>query len=258
MPERPYSRIYHSVEDDPKFVTVYDNDRMLAAWVRLLIEADKAHPSTAHIPEGTNRTAVRVLAELGIIDLGTGSRYRIHGLDAERAFRSDAARVGGLASGRSRAVEQPLNDRSTNVQLNTRRVETRQDEQSAGSNGTYPEQLRGVDYPDGDLDSQDRYYELTGYRPWGIWSGEKLLAAERDYGRAETIAALDVEWAAAPDKKTILDRLLARLARDADAIRQAKKSKPRPIRPDPEAAYVESQRIQAELIAGIAAVKEMP
>ena len=253
MPERPYSRIYHSVEDDPKFVTVYDNDRMLAAWVRLLIEADKAHPSTAHIPEGTNRTAVRVLAELGIIDLGTGSRYRIHGLDAERAARSSSARVGGLASGRSRAVEQPLNDRSTNVQLNTRRVETRQDEQSAGSNGTYPE--------DGPRDSQDRYYELTGFRPWGIWSGEKLLAAERDYGRAETIAALETEWTASPDRKTILDRLLARLARDADAVRQAKKSRPRPSRPSPrdvEAAYVESQRLQAELIAGIAAVKDVP
>jgi len=252
MPERPYSRIYHSVEDDPKFVTVYDNDRMLATWVRLLIEADKAHPSTAHIPEGTNRTAVRVLAELGIIDLGTGSRYRIHGLDAERAARSSAARVGGLASGRSRVggttVERPLNDRSTIGQLNTSRDETRQDEQGDGSNGTYPD----------DHDSQDRYYELTLYRPWGIWSGEKLLAAERDYGRAETVAALDAEWTLSPDRKTILDRVLARLARDADAIRQARKVKPRPRRPDPEAAYVESQRLQAAIIAGTVAVKDMP
>jgi hypothetical protein len=254
MPERPYSRIYHSVEDDPKFLTVYDNDRMLATWVRLLIEADKAHPSTAHIPEGTNRTAVRALADLGIIDLGTGSRYRIHGLDAERAARSHAARVGGLASGRSRAVgtsvEQPLNDRSPNGELNTRRVETRQDEQGDGSNGTYPD--------DGPRDSQDRYYELTLYRPWGIWSGEKLLAAERDYGRAETIAALEAEWTISQDRKTILDRVLARLARAADLEKQAKKSRPRPSRPDPEAAYVESQRIQAELIAGIAAVKDVP
>jgi hypothetical protein len=118
-----------------------------------------------------------------------------------------------------------------------------------GGNGTYPDDAR---------DSQDRYYELTLYRPWGIWSGEKLLAAERDYGRAETIAALDAEWTISQDRKTILDRVLARLARDADAIRQSKKSKPRPARPDPEKAYVESQRLQAELIAGIAAVKDVP
>jgi len=257
MPERPYSRIYHSVEDDPKFLTVYDNDRMLATWVRLLIEADKAHPSTAHIPEGTNRTAVRVLAELGIIDLGTGSRYRIHGLDAERAARSSAARVGGLASGRSRVggttVERPLNDRSTIGQLNTSRDETRQDEQGDGSNGTYPD--------DGSRDSQDRYYELTLYRPWGIWSGEKLLAAERDYGRAETVAALEAEWTSSPDRKTILDRVLARLARDADKRREEAKAKPRPIRKtaeQEEAEYVESRRVLAGIMDGsIPVVKEM-
>jgi hypothetical protein len=120
------------------------------------------------------------------------------------------------------------------------------------------EQREQSRYPDGNTDSQDRYYALTGYRPWGIWSGEKLLAAERDYGRAETIAALEAEWTADPDRKTILDRLLARLARDADAIRQARKTKPRPIRPDPEVAYVESQRLQAELLAGITTVKDVP
>ena len=130
MPERPYSRIYHSVEDDPKFSTVFDDDRLFATWVRLLIEADKAHPSTAHVPEGTSRSAVRALSDLGIVDLGTGSRYRIHGLDAERAARSDAARVGGLASGRSRSVEQSLNGRSTTLRTKTNLDETSKDETS--------------------------------------------------------------------------------------------------------------------------------
>jgi hypothetical protein len=128
----PYSRIYHSIVDDAKFATVYDDDRRLATWLRLLIVAEQAHPASAYIPVGTSRAAVLALVDAGLIDLGTGSRYRIHGLDAERGRRSDAARVGGMASGRSRAVEQPLNVRSTKTNLDeTSKDETRRAEQSA-------------------------------------------------------------------------------------------------------------------------------
>ena len=134
--------------------------------------------------------------------------------------------------------------------MRTEHSNSRAEEEHSNSGNGYP--------TDGDYDAQDRYYQLTGYRPWGIWSGEKLLAAERDYGRAETVAALEAEWTSSPDRKTILDRVLARLARDADAIRQARKVKPRPRRPDPEAAYVESQRLQAAIIAGTVAVKDVP
>ena len=118
MSERaPYSRVYHSIVDDPKFTAIFDSDRRLATWLRLLIVAEQAHPASANIPAGTNRAAVAVLVDAGLIDLGTGSRYRIHGLDAERTRRSEAARVGGLASGRSRSVEPSFNGRSTKSNL---------------------------------------------------------------------------------------------------------------------------------------------
>lgn len=123
MSERPYSRIYHSIVDDPKFATVYDDDRRLGTWLRLLIVAEQAYPASAHIPQGTNRAAVLALVDAGLIDLGTGSRYRIHGLDAERTRRSEAARVGGLASGRSRAVEHSSNGRSTETNLDETRLD---------------------------------------------------------------------------------------------------------------------------------------
>ncbi len=113
----PYSRIYHSIVDDPKFTAIYDDDRRLATWLRLLIVAEQAHPASAYIPEGTHRGALAALVDCGLVDIGTGRRFRIHGLDAERTRRSDAARVGGLASGRSRAVEHSLNGRGTETNL---------------------------------------------------------------------------------------------------------------------------------------------
>lgn len=138
MSERaPYSRVYHSIVDDPKFSTVYDDDRRLATWLRLLIVAEQAYPASANIPQGTHGASVLALVEAGLIDLGTGSRYRVHGLEAERSRRSDQAREAGLASARSRlvatTVQRPFNDRSpspaTTVQLDKqRRDETSKDE----------------------------------------------------------------------------------------------------------------------------------
>lgn len=87
----PYSRVYWSVVDDPKFAAIYDDDKHLSTWLRLLLVADQAHPASANIPLGTRRTSVIALAEAGLIDMGTGSRYRVHGLDAERARRKEAA-----------------------------------------------------------------------------------------------------------------------------------------------------------------------
>lgn len=91
MSERAsYSRVYWSIVDDPKFVTIYDSDAHLAAWLRLLLIADQAHPASAHLPANVRKSSVKALAECELIDLA-GSRYRIHGLDAERERRRIAA-----------------------------------------------------------------------------------------------------------------------------------------------------------------------
>ena len=253
MPDdRRHIRIYYSIIDDAKFDDIRGDDHHFSTWVRLLMAADSVWPASADLPATARKSSIAALEAAGIIDLMKGSRFRIHGLDAERERRSaqptQAARTRWQNadalrsdSGRTALAGTPA--------MRTEHSNSRAEEEHSNSGNGYP--------TDDARDSQDRYYELTLYRPWGIWSGDALLAAERDYGRAETIAALDLEWSVSSVKKTILSRVQARLARDADAIRQSRKVKPRPARPDPEAAYVESQRLQAELIAGITAVKDV-
>ena len=128
MAERPYSRVYWSIVDDPKFETVYDNDAHMATWLRLLLIADAAYPASAHLPANVRRSSVVHLAEVGLIDLGTGSRFRLHGLASERDMRSQSAR--NAAAVRWHQPEQ--SGRNAKPMLNeTRRDETRRDEQDA-------------------------------------------------------------------------------------------------------------------------------
>jgi hypothetical protein len=86
-----YSRVYWSIVDDPKFVSVYDSDANLAAWLRLLLIADQSHPASAHLPSNVRKSSVAELARVELIDLLPGHRYRVHGLDAERERRRLAA-----------------------------------------------------------------------------------------------------------------------------------------------------------------------
>lgn len=90
--KRPYSRVYHEAIDDPKFGKVWDDDHALAAWLRLLVAADMAWPASATLYHGIRKAALKALTDAGLVDMQTGGRYRIHGLDKERNARSDAAR----------------------------------------------------------------------------------------------------------------------------------------------------------------------
>ena len=101
-------------------------------------------------------------------------------------------------------------------------------------------------YPSGDSDCLDTYHDLTLYRPWGQFSGDKLKGAITEYGDAVVDAALRAEHSGDPDRKTLLDRTLARLARDADRVREAKKAAPKAHRngqtPEQLAAYEDTRR----------------
>lgn len=91
MSDRRYSRIYHEAVDDPKFAEVWDDDARLALWVRLLVMADQAWPASAVLPRSVKRRSLDALVACGLVDLSSGDRFRIHGMDPERARRSDAA-----------------------------------------------------------------------------------------------------------------------------------------------------------------------
>jgi hypothetical protein len=87
----PYSRVYWGIVDDPKFDTIYDDDRHLAAWLRMLVIADQSYPTSAQVPANIRRASVKALVDARLISV-TGKRYRICGLDAERERRSESAR----------------------------------------------------------------------------------------------------------------------------------------------------------------------
>ena len=83
MSERaPYSRVYWSVMDDPKFDGIYDDDAAFALWMRLLMIADALWPSPAALPRTTRAKPLAKLVEAKLSDLLAKDRYRIRGLDA--------------------------------------------------------------------------------------------------------------------------------------------------------------------------------
>lgn len=92
-----YVRVYQSVVDDPRFAGIFEDDHHFATWVRLLMIAEKAWPSSAILPRSARKASIRALEEAGIIELAAGDRYRIHGLDPERQRRSDHARTAAEA-----------------------------------------------------------------------------------------------------------------------------------------------------------------
>ena len=90
--DQRYSRVYHEALDDPKFRDVWDNDARLALWLRLLVAADASWPASATLPRSARSAPLAALVDAKLVDLVNGSRYRIHGLDAERIARSNAGR----------------------------------------------------------------------------------------------------------------------------------------------------------------------
>ena len=89
----PYARVYQSVKDDEKFKGVFEDDRLFATWVRLLMAAETAWPSSADIPRSARRASMLALESRRIIELVPGQRFRVVGLDAERQRRRDRAQT---------------------------------------------------------------------------------------------------------------------------------------------------------------------
>ena len=206
--DRPaYSRVYASIVDDPKFAHVYDDDRALATWLRLLLVADQAWPSSALIPANTRRQSLDVLIGAGLVDLGTGGRYRIRGLEAERKRRAAEQRNGGVVraetaqrgeGGRflpgnvqrsSPPLEPPLVPSTGDQQNQLIRDETRRDETREDARGPLLDAIA--------------YVEERTRRPWVFGPGSKVWDAlepdVRDFGWPAVKVAMEAEKAPFPD-----------------------------------------------------------
>jgi hypothetical protein len=87
----PYSRVYWEVQSDPKFDGIREDMRLMGSWLTLLLVADQAWPAPAYPPPIVPKAALRALVEAGLVDMLTGGRFRVRGLEAERTKRSDKA-----------------------------------------------------------------------------------------------------------------------------------------------------------------------
>lgn len=116
MSDGPYSRVYHTVMDDPCFDGIREDMRLFGSWLMMLLVADQAYPAPAFIPPTVPRSAVKRLVAAELVDLLPGHRYRLRGQEKERAKRSQ--------SGRNAAAVRWQSERTA------RRDETRKDETS--------------------------------------------------------------------------------------------------------------------------------
>lgn len=200
--ERKYVRLYYSIIDDPKFESVYGDDAAWAAYTRLLMLADSMWPASPPIPKSCKAGAFRKLVAESIIDVLPGHKFRIHGLDAERARRKESAV-------RSANARRTPSERSANAFGIHQLAEPSIAEQSkAESEHDDPVQT---------------YYLLTTRAPRGRaldWC--KRLAD--DYGFRATSDAMADAWGESDEVGTLLSRtenLLVMAARAAERQERA-------------------------------------
>ena len=147
---------------------------------------------------------------------------------AKRQRKVTSDRQARNRAGMSRSVTRDIGVTNGDVRVTSRESQPARASAPQGQEGTAGTETGGAGGTD-DRDSLDTYHELTLFRPWGVWSGEKIRAAMNDYGDARVDAAMRAEATADPDRKTLLDRTLARLARDAEKAKQERKARqPKP------------------------------
>jgi hypothetical protein len=86
----PYLEVYWRLADE--YPDIWDDDKALSWYVRLLRSAEAAWPTAADVPVGVPAKTWQVLvsADLILPERG-GRRYRVRGLDKKRNARSSAA-----------------------------------------------------------------------------------------------------------------------------------------------------------------------
>lgn len=241
--DRPaYSRIYWSVMDDDKFDGIREDVRLFGAWSLLLIVADMAYPSPAFLPPTVSRSILNRLQEAELVDILPGHRYRIHGLAAERERRSGSARVGGLASARSRlggtVAEQTSNERSTDAEQTA----------NIGRGRDEDETSRGTDTARA-TDPADVYWTLTGRYPTDKvlgWLDDLSLS----YGPEAVVRAVATAHAQDRNASTLLGRSQDLLRSEARALSLKEQASVRAKLKERRAAPVEAvdqEAIRAEI-----------
>jgi hypothetical protein len=117
---------------------IWDDDKALATWIRLLALADKIWPSPAELPRGASKSAVDRLIGAGLIEADGPHRFRIPSLDKKR----DAARNAASNAARIRHGNAASNAESLPTRLRPD-VDTDQTRNSAPASISLP--VKGMD-----------------------------------------------------------------------------------------------------------------
>ena len=236
--ERPYSRIYHEVMDDAKFDGIREDVRHFGTWALLLVVGDMAWPAPAYLPP-VPRRSVDALSKAGLVDVLSGGRFRIHGMDRERGTRTaqatEAGRLrasaaprdaGRFTTGRS-TVRPPVggDEDHRSVHRPTSLDETSRDETSRSE-------------WDAGADALDTYFRLTTRVPTGR-AGEWIRRLIDQYGEEEVSDALGFCWQEDPDLANLLSRTQFLLEKQALELQRQRKER------EAREAEVERQRIES-------------
>jgi hypothetical protein len=108
MADDPYSRIYWSVMDDPKFDGIREDVAHFGSWSIMLVVAEMAYPASAFLPAFVPSASVDALSEVGLVERLTGQRFRICGLAKEREKRSEKGRNAAAVRWQSARNADPL------------------------------------------------------------------------------------------------------------------------------------------------------
>lgn len=204
--DRKYVRVYTTIIDDERFRDVYPNDAAIGTWLKLLLTADAVWPASCDLPRWVRPSNLNLLVDAGVVELLPAHRYRIHGLDNERSRRAASAAVGGLASGRSRSVEQPLNERSPSGGTKSNLAKQSKPEQTKDEQTTAR--------ADDDKDPADIYWQLVGRYPT-----QKTLAWIDDlvakFGGPAVVRALVTAHIEDGSTQTLMGRAQDRLRAEA-------------------------------------------
>jgi hypothetical protein len=238
--DRRYARIYYD-ELEREFPDVWRDPVLRGEYTLLLAVADRAWPASPEVPRLARSAAVRRLAEAGLIFLEEPYHYRCRGMDKERSARRErAAHAAGVRYADRTAASTASGTAGSTASAMPNRAEPSRAEKSR------------ADAPaSDDRDALDTYHELTMWRPWGSWSGEKLRGLIATHGNEAVDAALRESFAKAATRDTLLDRAIAVLERNAErAKRDAEKRHKAELRAmeiTPEQAAENQRRINAEV-----------
>jgi hypothetical protein len=207
MSERaPYSRIYWSVLSDPKFVGIRTDMRHFGSWSMLLMVADMAYPAPAFVPPVIPKASRDKLIEVGLVDVLEDGMVRLHGLEAERERRREAA------------TSKPKRDPS-GTQTGTERSPLGQQAKPSLAEPSQDE----AEAPREDEDPADIYWRLTGKYP-----GDTVLPwidqLTNQYGSRSVTVALVNAFTADKSTRTLLGRTQDNLRAGARELDRAEKA----------------------------------